>query len=123
MRYFRVLIVLLAFKYVINSTELSSRIDQLNQVASVALETPEKTRYKDLQVYYYIETEADGIALDVEISGKGRTIFVNGVEVKYDPVFFELVEPYLDAYTVEIVPEPETWSAEGPQKRRSGRFL
>ncbi len=108
MRYFRVLIVLLAFKYVINSTELSSRIDQLNQVASVALETPEKTRYKDLQVYYYIETEADGIALDVEISGKGRTIFVNGVEVKYDPVFFELVEPYLDAYTVEIVPEPET---------------
>ena len=85
-----------ADKYVINSTELSSRIDQLNQVASVALETPEKSPYKDLEVYYYIETEADGIVLDVEISGKGGTIFVNGVAVKYNPVFFDLVEPYLD---------------------------
>ncbi len=101
-------------KYVINSTELSSRIDQLNQVASVALEEPPKSQYKDLEVYYYIETEADGIVLDVEISRKGGTIFVNGMEVKYDPVFFELVEPYLDAYTMNIVPEPDSWNEEGP---------
>lgn len=100
-------------KYVIDSAELSSRIDQLNQAASVTLETPEKSRYKDLEVYYYIETEADGIVLDVELSGKGRTMFINGMEVKYDPVFFDLVEPYLDADTVELVTEPETWSPEG----------
>ena len=100
-------------KYVMDSTELSSRIDQLNQVASVTLEAPKRSPYKDLEVYYYIETEADGIILDVEISGKGRTMFVNGMEVEYDPAFYELVEPYLDAYIMELVPEEDSWSSEG----------
>lgn len=102
-----------ADKYVIDFTELSSRIDKLNQVASVTLEAPKRSQDKDLQLYYYIETEADGIILDVEISGKDRTMFVNGIEVAYDPAFYELVEPYLDTYTPEPVPEPETWSIEG----------
>ena len=90
-----------ADKYVMDSTELLSRIDQLNQVASVTLEAPKRSKYKDLQLYYYIETEADGIILDVEISGKGRTMFVNGMEVEYDPAFYELVEPYLSGRSTE----------------------
>ena len=102
-----------ADKYVMDSTELLSRIDQLNQVASVTLEAPKRSKYTDLQLYYYIETEADGIILDVEISGKGRTMFVNGMEVEYDPAFYELVEPYLDAYIMELVPEEDSWSLEG----------
>ena len=90
-------------KTIIDSTQLSSRIDYLKKIDSSVLQKAKTTRtedswiyYKDLRIYYYIETEADGIVLDVEISGKGGTIFVNGVAVKYNPVFFDLVEPYLD---------------------------
>jgi len=100
-------------KYVIEAAELSARIDQLNQAASATLKEPRKTRYKDLKVYYYVETGTDGIVLDVEISGKNRTIFVNGMEVEYDPAFYELVEPYLETYTPEPVPESESWDTEG----------
>lgn len=99
---------------VLDSTELSSRIDYLNKIDYSILDEPEITFYEDLRIYYYIETESDGIVLEVGMYGTDGTIFVNGVEVEYDPVFFELVEPYLDAYTMNIVPEPDSWNEEGP---------
>ena len=85
-------------KTVIDSVELSSRIVYLKKIDSLVLQEPEKSLPKDLMVYYCIETETAGKVLEVEISGKGGTIFVNGTEVKYDPAFFELVSPYLDAW-------------------------
>lgn len=99
---------------VLDSTELASRIDYLNKIDYSVLAKPEITFYEDLRIYYYIETESDGIVLEVGMYGTDGTIFVNGVEVEYDPIFFELVEPYLDAYTMKIVPEADSWDSEGP---------
>ena len=44
--------------------------------------------------------------LDVEISFEDRNITVNGVEVAYDPAFFELVAPYMDTWKYN----PADWS-------------
>ena len=99
---------------VLDSSELSSRIDYLNKIDYSILDEPEITFYEDLRIYYCIETVSDGIVLEVGMYGsKDGTIFVNGVQVEYNSVFFELVEPYLDAYTMELVPEEDSWSSEG----------
>lgn len=98
---------------VLDSTELSSRIDYLNKIDYSILHESKIKFDEDLRIYYYIETEADGKVLEVGMYGTDGTVFVNGMQLKNDPVFYELVEPYLDAYTMKIVPESETWSPEG----------
>lgn len=92
-------------KTVLDSTELLSRIDYLKKIDNSILQEPEITFYEDLRIYYYIETEADGIVLEVGMYGTDGTIFVNGVEVEYNPVFFDLVSPYLYYWNMDIVPD------------------
>lgn len=87
-------------KAVIDSTQLSFKIDQLKYISSLSLRKPLISRYKDLRIYYVIETETAGKVLEVGLNGFGGPVFVNGVEVKYDSVFFDLVETYAYSYTM-----------------------
>jgi len=87
----------IADKVVIDSTQLSSKIDQLKNINSLSLQKPLISLGKNLRIYYFIETETDGKVLEVGMYGKDSNMFVNGVEVEYDPAFFDLVEPYLHA--------------------------
>lgn len=91
----------------LDSAKLADQIDQLQKIASADLQLPEKSYYKDLHICYWIETDA-GTVLDVEISFEDRNITVNGVEVAYDPAFFELVAPYMDTWKYD----PADWSIE-----------
>lgn len=90
---------------ILDSTKLADQIDQLQKIASADLQLPEKSNYKDLHICYWIETDA-GTVLDVEISYEDWNITVNGVEVAYDPAFFELVAPYMDTWEYD----PADWS-------------
>ena len=86
----------IAGKVVIDSTQLTSRIDQLQKIDAATLQKPIIKRYKDLRIYYYIETESAGKVLEVGMFGRGGTTFVNDVQVMYNPVFFDLVSPELE---------------------------
>ena len=83
-------------KIVIDSAELESRIDQLKKIDSSVLQTPKKRSHKDARLYYYIETETAGKVLEVSMNGLYGTMFVNGTEVEYNPVFYDVVSPYLE---------------------------
>ncbi len=91
----------IAGKVVLDSTQLSSQIDQLKNISSSSLRKPLISRHKDLRLYYYIGTETDGKVLEVGMYSTGGTMYVNGVEVKYDPVFFDLVSPYLVSWKTD----------------------
>ena len=82
-------------KVVVDSTELSSRIDQLRKIDSCVIQTAHEKETKDARIYYYVELKTTGKVLEVTMRGSEGNIFVNGIEVKYNPVFFELVSPYL----------------------------
>lgn len=82
-------------KVVIGSTELSSRIDQLRKIDSSVIQAAHEKETKNARIYYYFELETTGKVLEVTMRGAEGNIFVNGMEVKYNPVFFDLVSPYL----------------------------
>lgn len=90
----------IAGKVLIDSTQLLSQLDQFKKITSAALRKPIISQYKNAWIYYYIETEAAGKVLEVTISGIHGNIFVNGTELKYNPVFLDLVSPYLPQWQI-----------------------
>lgn len=85
-------------KVVVDSAELSSKIDQLTKIDSSVLQAVQEKELKNARIYYYVESETAGKVLEVTMSGIESNIFVNGVEVEYNPVFFDLVSSYLETW-------------------------
>ena len=61
--------------------------------ASILLPAKEN-RYLDARLYYVFETDR-GRLLEVAISDIGGNVFVNGIEVAHDPVFYDILVPFL----------------------------
>jgi hypothetical protein len=80
---------------VINSDELKEHIDLLKRLNSAELIPVEEESYIDARLYYVFESEKDGKILDVALCTSRGHMFVNGMEVAMNPVFVELVLPFL----------------------------
>lgn len=64
----------------------------------------EKSSYLDARIYYVFQSKITGRVFTVALDGynydKGIAIMVvNGKEVEYNEVFFEVVEPFLNNYS------------------------
>ena len=89
-------------KIVINVNDLEEHIDLFKQIENTVVRPVwKKTSYEDVRVYYVFETEENGKIFDVVMWGFYESIFVNGVEVKENDIFYDIIMPFLPEETAE----------------------
>jgi hypothetical protein len=83
-------------KIVISGSELEKHIDLFKQISNNVL-TPiiKITCLLDFRVYYVLESEKNGKLFDVAMWGDNQSIFVNGLEVKENDIFYRMIMPFL----------------------------
>lgn len=91
-------------RIVVNGTRLEEHIDLLKQLINTELIPVERVAYLDARVYYVFETETEGKLFDVAMWGVRRDdegnyidpcIFVNGVSINVDDIFYDVMIPFL----------------------------
>lgn len=91
-------------KIVVKHEELSTQIALLSKLEPSILEPAKEETYLDARLYYVIETETHGKILEVAISEiGGRNVFVNGIEVEDNSVFYEVITPFLSEEDIAIL--------------------
>jgi hypothetical protein len=90
-----------AYKAVINGIQLEDHIDQLRKISNADLMPVENKSYVNARLYYVFETKTHRKVYDVCMWGAGNSIFVNGIEVQSNDIFYDVVKPFLpeDAVT------------------------
>ena len=91
-------------KIVVEYEELSTQIALLSKLEPSILEPVKEETYLDARLYYVIETEAHGKILEVAVRDiVGQNVFVNGIEVEHNPVFYEIIKPFLSEEDIAIL--------------------
>jgi len=82
-------------KVVVNSSNLKEHIDLLNQFNLDLLQPVENNTRIDARFYYMFETKKNRKIFDVGMWGGDNSIFVNGIEVQENDIFYDVVIPFL----------------------------
>ena len=84
------------YQRAITGSELGEYADLFKQVNSVTL-VPfwEKSTYLDARIYYVFKTDEEGVIFDVAMWGSDGGILVNGIEVRDDIIFYDIIIPFL----------------------------
>jgi hypothetical protein len=82
-------------KIVVSSSELKEYTDLFKQLSKDDL-IPVKNRSRiNARLYYVFETVNDGKILDVAMWGENANIFINGLEVESNDIFYDIIMPFL----------------------------
>lgn len=79
---------------IISSEELCAHIDLLKHFCAADVIPVDSESRELCRLYYFFETE-DGKKLVAVSAGYNDNVFVNGIEAKYDDLFFEVLKPFL----------------------------
>ena len=90
-------------KIVVEHEELSTQLALLSKLEPSILEPVKEETYLDARLYYVIETETHGKILEVAVSEIGRNVFVNGIAVEHNSVFYEVIIPFLSVEDIAIL--------------------
>lgn len=82
-------------KIVVGSDELAANFEPFKKLNSSVLQPAIVTSYIDARMYYVLEAGDSGKLLEVTISQVRGNIFVNGMEVEHNRIFYELIAPFL----------------------------
>ena len=80
-------------KFVIDGNQLEEHSDLLKKISSDVLVPTEQKSYVDVRIYYMFEKNNRKI-FDVAMWG-GDNIFVNGIEVEENEIFYAIIMPFL----------------------------
>jgi hypothetical protein len=99
-------------KIVIRGNDLEEHIDLLKQINSDYMKPVwKKSPYINVRVYYVLESKKNGKLFDVAMWGiDDKSMFVNGLEVKGNNIFFDVIKPFL---TENQVDKMEKWLSGG----------
>jgi len=96
-------------KVVISGDKLKEHIDILYQISTVDLIPVENKTFLDARMYYVFETENDGKIFSVAMWGlidsEDYTMFVNGVQVMVDDIFYEVLMMFLPEHAAGVLTE------------------
>ena len=89
---------------VVDAQKLNAYAEVLRKLDASILKPVAEPSYVDARLYYVFEVGDSEVILDV-VTGAERndTIFVNGIEVETNPVFYELILPFLTEEDCEIL--------------------
>ena len=79
---------------VITDSRLEEYVDVFRQLNADAVVQAEQESYLDARLYY-VFSKGSRIVLEVAMWGQNRSIFVNGLEIKENAVFYDIVIPFL----------------------------
>lgn len=82
-------------KIVIEAEELSTNIESFKKLNASMLKPAKEKVYVDARLYYVLDAGENNKVLDVVISQTDSGVIMNGIEVEYNPIFHELVAPFL----------------------------
>lgn len=81
-------------KIIVNGDKLKEHIDLLQQMSHEILTPVKATPRVDARNYYVFETKQGAKILSVTMWGIDGSIFVNGVAVKEDNIFYQVIMPF-----------------------------
>ena len=86
----------LTTKIVVYGDKLKEQIDLLRQINTDILIPVENKSYLNARLCYVFETDKDGKILEVAMAGPyGSIVFVNGLKVKGNNIFTDVIKPFL----------------------------
>ncbi len=88
-------------KIVIDGTRLVEHVDLLKQVSNAVLIPVEHESRIDAFLYYVFETKEGKKIFDVAGWGDDSSMYVNGLEVKENNIFYDVLWPFLPEDAVE----------------------
>lgn len=74
---------------------LAEHIELLKSLNASSLTIAEEKEGLNARIYYVIGSASCGKLLEIVINYAGGNVFVNGIEVKDAPIFYELILPFL----------------------------
>lgn len=90
-------------KITVNAEELSSNLAVLQKLKASVLQPVEEEKYIDARIYYVFETGSSNKVLEVVSRSPRSSVFVNGIEVENNEIFYEIIEPFLTEEAHEIL--------------------
>lgn len=109
------------YQIVVDSKSLKEHIDLLNQINSVSLAQVElEEDHMNARIYYLFENGDGEKLLDVAMWAYDRNIYVNGVLVEEENVFYDIIIPFLPEEEVEWF---ETYLFRGNESERMMNIL
>lgn len=84
---------------VVDSEQLKEHIELLNQMTVDNLVPVKHTSHYatrlNARLCYIFETDNNGKVLEVAVGGLNNSVFVNGIEVEYNDIFRDIIEPFV----------------------------
>jgi len=92
-------------KFIVEGNALVEHSYLLHQLSNVDMILPEcETLPRDVRIYYFIENMITGKMFEVVIQGcRTDPMFVNGVEIEWNEIFYDVIIPFLPEDAVESV--------------------
>lgn len=82
-------------KIVVECEELKQHLERLKKLDASILQPVKEESYINARLHYVFETKKSGKILEVTISQIHGSVFINGIEVEDNPIFYELIDPFL----------------------------
>ncbi|MFZ7131886.1 MAG: hypothetical protein ACOWWR_05970 [Eubacteriales bacterium] len=83
------------YKLVINDTRLKGHIDLLKQMGNADLITIEPDDFMNVRIYYVFENKKGENIFDVAMWGSSNSMYVNGLQVKVNDIFYDVLMLFL----------------------------
>jgi hypothetical protein len=80
---------------VIDGSDMEEQIGLFKQISKDDLIPVKKTSHINARIYYVFESEKEGKILDVAMWGDDNSVFINGLEVKGNDIFVNIIIPFL----------------------------
>jgi len=82
-------------KIIVDSYRLKEHIELIKQMSDYFLIPVEYESYIDTRIYYVFKTEECNSVLDVSMWGNNNSMFINGIEIKENKFFYDIIMPFL----------------------------
>jgi len=101
----------LEYKVVVKGSELEEHIDLLNKISGDNIVPVEYTSYIDARIYYLFENKKGQKIFDVVMwGGDDKSIYINGLEIEGNNIFYDIIIPFLPE---DIVEDFKLWISRG----------
>jgi hypothetical protein len=88
-------------KIIVDGNMLGEYDDLFNKMRDIVLVPAKQESHVDVRIYYIFKTKNNKRVLDVAMWGDNESIFVSGVEIEENTIFYDILVPYLPEEVVE----------------------
>ena len=91
------------YTFSIEGNDLKEYLELFRKLGDAKLETVKQKSRINARIYYVFEDKKTKKILDVAMWGNDDSIFINGIEFKWEKVFYDIIRPFLPEDIVEYM--------------------